>query len=154
MIFKSSSNLSHSVIPQIWKMETPGEMKWFFSQNHASLLQHRELNLPGSSLTSAILCFCSLLSSIYTPRNYSGWKATGSAICSALRLGQTLLLLYTNANQATLKGNFWISLFARCSWMRHLVQVISNLKAYPSHTSWLLKWATEQNSGCSYVLLC
>lgn len=84
------------------------------------------MNLPGSSLTSAILCFCSLLSSIYTPRNYSGWKATGSAICSAPRLGQTLLLLYTNANQATLKGNFWISLFARCSWMRHLLEILNN----------------------------
>lgn len=118
MIFKFSSTLSHSVTLQFWKMETPGEIKCFFSsQNHASLLQHRELNLPSPSLTSAILCFCSLLYSIYTPRNYNGWKATGSAIwsalqrASALRLGQTLLLLHTNANQATLKGNFGISLF-------------------------------------------
>lgn len=59
----------------------------------------------------------------------------GQVVRWILSLRQPLPLFYTGSNQAVLKGNFWISLFVQCSWMRHLVHVLSNLKADLSHRS-------------------
>lgn len=108
------------------------------------------------------LCFPSLPSSIYTlestmvgkpPAVQSEVHCRGQVVRWILRLRQPSLLFYTVSNQAVLKGNFWISLFVQCSWMRHLVHVLSNLKADLSHRSWSREWVTGRNSGWSCVLL-
>lgn len=108
------------------------------------------------------LFFPSLPSSIYTlesttvgkpPAVQSEVHCRGQVVRRILRLRQPSLPFYTVSNQAVLKGNFWISLFVQCSWMRHLVHVLSNLKADLSHRSWSREWVTGRNSGWSCVLL-
>lgn len=134
---------------QIWEMETPREMK-LHSQNRASHLRHNwesKPNLPSPSLiatakSSFALTACHpsfTLSESTMVRKplavQSEVHRRGQVVRQILRLSQPSLLFYTGSNQAVLKGNFWISLFVQCLWMRHLVHVLLNLKADLSHRS-------------------